>query len=189
MYLLFSILPLIFHDFAWSTIAYLRYLNVTDNEGWLEIDQEKLRSRTSCLTWAATAVNLAILIPVGHYVVESDLSSDTEILSYIILEAMLLLALNLIPYFAAFWFYYRIFKYARHVKAVETTMIDDSVPSTRHSPVVQRQMMRRNDGAATETIEAVNVIVDDSSDDDLIEIGESQCVKQVLSYSFSLSKI
>lgn len=158
----------------------MRYLNVTDNEGWLEIDQEKLRSRTSLLTWATTALTLAILLPFGHQLLENDVRADNETFNYILLAAMLLLLLNLVPYLAAFWFYYRIFKFARHVKAVETTMIDDHVTSIRTSPVVQRQMTRRNDaGTATEAIEAVNVIVDDSSDDDLIEIGESQCVKQV----------
>ena len=186
MYLLFTILPLIFHDFAWSTIAYLRYLNVTDNESWLEIDQEKLRSRTSFVTWAATAVTLAILLPVGHHLIEIDFRSNTEDLEYIIIEALLMLALNLVPYLAAFWFYYQIFKFARHVKAVETTILDDSIPATRQSPIIQSQMVRRNDGTARETIEAVNVIVDDSSDDDLIEIGESQCVKQVLILYFYL---
>ena len=193
LYLLFSILPLSFHDFSWSTIAYLRYLNVTDKDGWLEIDPEKLRFKTSCLTWATTAVTLVISIPLGYQLLENELTSDSEI--YIILEAGLLLVLTLLPYLAAFWFYYRIFKFARRVKAVETNMIDDSVPSTRQSPIVQRQIMSTNDGAARETmeavkitrtdgsvretIEAVNVIVDDSSDDDLIEIGESQCEKQV----------
>ena len=158
----------------------MRYLNVTDNEGWLEIDQEKLRSRTSLLTWATTALTLAILLPFGHHLLENDVRDDSETLNYILMEAMLLLLLNLMPYLTAFWFYYRIFKFARHVKAVETTMIDDQVTSTRPSPVVQRQMTRRNDaGTLTEAIEAVNVIVDDSSDDDLIEIGESQCAKQV----------
>ena len=89
MYLLFTILPLIFHDFAWSTIAYLRYLNVTDNESWLEIDQEKLRSRTSFVTWAATAVTLAILLPVGHHLIEIDFRSNTEDLEYIIIDSFL----------------------------------------------------------------------------------------------------
>ena len=196
LYLLFSILPLSFHDFSWSTIAYLRYLNVTDKDGWLEIDPEKLRFKTSCLTWATTAVTLVISIPLGYQLLENELTSDSEI--YIIMEAGLLLVLTLLPYLAAFWFYYRIFKFARRVKAVETSMIDDSVPSTRQSPIVQRQIMNTNDGAARETmeavkitrtdgsaretIEAVNVIVDDSSDDDLIEIGQSQCEKQVFSF-------
>ena len=161
-------------------------MNVTDNESWLEIDQEKLRSRTSFVTWAATAVTLAILLPVGHHLIEIDFRSNTEDLNYIIIEAMLLLALNLVPYLAAFWFYYRIFKFARHVKAVETTILDDSMPATRQSPIIQSQMVRRSDGTAREAIEAVNVIVDDSSDDDLIEIGESQCVKQVIISSIYL---
>ena len=193
LYLLFSILPLSFHDFSWSTIAYLRYLNVTDKDGWLEIDPEKLRFKTSCLTWATTAVTLAISIPLGYQLLENELTRDSEI--YIIIEAGFLLVLTLLPYLAAFWFYYRIFKFARRVKAVETNMIDDSVPSTRQSPIVQRHIMSTNDGSARETmeavkitrtdgsiretIEAVNVIVDDSSDDDLIEIGQSQCEKQV----------
>ena len=180
MYLLFSLLPLSFHDLAWSTIAYLRYLNVTDSEGWLEIDQEKLRSRTSLLTWALTALTLAIFVPFGHHLISNEVEVNTENKEYIIAEAMILLGLSIIPYMVAFWFYFRIFRYARHVMAVENTMIDDHVTSTRHSPCIDRQMIRCNGtGEPHETMAAVNVIVDDSSDDDLIEIGESQCVKQV----------
>ena len=177
VYLLFSLLPLSFHDLAWSTIAYLRFLNVTDSEGWLEIDQEKLRSRTSLFTWAMTALTLAIFIPFGHHLICND---TEENLSYLITEAMVLLGLSIIPYMIAFWFYFRIFRYARHVMAVENTMIDDNVTSTRQPCPIDRQMIRCCDtGESHETMEAVNVIVDDSSDDDLIEIGESQCVKQV----------
>ena len=93
---------------------------------------------------------------------------------------MVLLGLSVIPYIIAFCFYYRIFRYARHVMAVENTMIDDNVTSTRQSCPIDRQLVRCCDtGESHETMEAVNVIVDDSSDDDLIEMGESQCVKQV----------
>ena len=180
IYLLFSLLPLVFHDFSWSTIAYLRYLNVTDSDGWLEIDQEKLRSRTSILTWTITALTLALFIPFGHHLLDTTLERNEENTRYVVAEAMILLGLSLVPYMVAFWFYYRIFRYARHVMAVENTMIDDHVTSTHASPSVGRQMIRRIDSEEQEEpMEAVNVIFDDSSDDDLIEVGESQCVKQV----------
>ena len=66
--------------------------------------------------------------------------------------------------------------------AVENTMIDDRVATSQQRTSVDRLMVRCSDvGEPEEPMEAVNVIVDDdSSDDDLIELGESQCVKQVL---------
>ena len=82
IYILFSLLPLSFHDLAWSTIAYLRYLNVTDSEGWLEIDQEKLRSRTSLLTWALTALTLAIFVPFGHHLISNELEVNIPFLLF-----------------------------------------------------------------------------------------------------------
>ena len=64
---------------------------------------------------------------------------------------------------------------------VENTMIDDNVFSTPHSASLNRRMVRCSDGGEVEEpIEVVNAIVDDSSDDDLIEVGESQCIKQVI---------
>ena len=180
VYLLFSLLPLIFHDHAWSTIAYLRYLNVTDNEGWLEIDQEKLRSRTSSITWATTSLMLALIIPLGHFLLNNDSKTNIEHPNYVPIAVVFLLILTLVPYLTAFSFYFRIFRYARRVMASENTMIDDTVapPRIRHNR--DRQMIRcRDSGEPEEPMAAVNVIVDDSSDDDLIEIGESQCIKQV----------
>ena len=67
MYVVFSLLPLIFHDAAWATIAYLRHLIVTDNSNWLELDQEVLKSRTGRLTWLLTAAKVAFIIPSGRY--------------------------------------------------------------------------------------------------------------------------
>ena len=59
-------------------------------------------------------------------------------------------------------------------------MIDDTVAPSRIRHNRDRQMIRcRDSGEPEEPMAAVNVIVDDSSDDDLIEIGESQCIKQV----------
>ena len=109
VYLLFSLLPLIFHDHAWSTIAYLRYLNVTDNEGWLEIDQEKLRSRTSSITWATTALKLALIIPLGHFLLNNDSKTNIEHPNYVPIAVVFLLILTLVPYLTAFFFYFRIF--------------------------------------------------------------------------------
>ena len=64
--------------------------------------------------------------------------------------------------------------------ASENTMIDDTVAPSRIRHNRDRQMIRcRDSGEPEEPMAAVNVIVDDSSDDDLIEIGESQCIKQV----------
>ena len=64
--------------------------------------------------------------------------------------------------------------------ASENTMIDDTVAPSRIRHNRGRQMIRcRDSGEPEEPMAAVNVIVDDSSDDDLIEIGENQCLKQV----------
>jgi hypothetical protein len=39
MYILFCALPIVFHDTAWAAVAYLRWFNITDNDGWLQLDQ------------------------------------------------------------------------------------------------------------------------------------------------------
>ena len=172
---------MVFHDLAWATIAYLRYLNVTDNDGWLEIDQEKLRSRTSLVTWATTALSLAFILPLGHHLLATDSEANIENVNQTVIETMVLLVVIVIPYLLAFWFYFWIFRHARHVMAMENnSMIDDHVSSPRQRRSDDSLMVRcRNGGQPEEPMEAVSVIVDDSSDDDLIEIGESQCAKQV----------
>ena len=178
---MFSALPLVFHDCAWATIAYLRYLNVTDNDGWLEIDQEKLRSRTSIVTWSVTALKMAIFIPLGHYfLTTTEGHTNGEYSNKIVAASLALFVLSVIPYLVALWFYFKIFRYARHLMALENNVLDDRQSSHRTS--WSRQMARCDDAdecGREETMEAVNVIVDDSSDDDLIELGESQYSKQV----------
>ena len=74
MNLIFSVLPLAFHDCAWATIAYLRYVNVTSNDVWLELDQKDLKSKTAKWTWAATAVHLVSLVAMGRSMPRQKLS-------------------------------------------------------------------------------------------------------------------
>ena len=175
MYLLFCALPVVFHDTAWATVAYLRWFNITDNDGWLQIDQGVLRLKWTGLSWLTTAVHLSILVPVCHWMLVTP--SSRFVLSPI------LFVLTILPTIVAFIFYLRILRYARALaedeagggpgragrqSAAENGNIGGGGVAGVADVVVP---LERTDRAVAHD---VNAVFDDSDDDDLVRFVSSE---------------
>ena len=99
----------------------------------------------------------------------------------IVATAMLLFLMSFIPYLVTLWFYFKIFRYARHLMAMETTIMDDHVITSPRTSFDRRMVRCGPDSSGLRQEPIVNAILDDSSDDDdLIDLNESQSMKQVL---------
>lgn len=169
MYLLFCALPVVFHDTAWATVAYLRWFNITDNDGWLQLDQGVLRLKWTSLTWFSTAIHLSILVPLCHWI------WVMPTLRFIL--SPVLFFITLLPSVVAVIFYLRILRYARALALEEAggsaavagrqSAAENGAAGDRvvHGVVDVVVPLERTDHAAAHD---VNAVFDDSDDDDLV---------------------
>jgi hypothetical protein len=169
MYILFCALPIVFHDTAWAAVAYLRWFNITDNDGWLQLDQGVLRLKWTGLSWLATAVHFSILVPVCHWI------WVTPSLRFML--SPILFVITVLPSIVAFIFYLRILRYAR-------ALAEDEAGG--NGSVAARQSAAENGNAGPRVVAGVadivvplertdhavahdvNAVFDDSDDDDLV---------------------
>ena len=169
MYLLFCALPIVFHDTAWAAVAYLRWFNITDNDGWLQLDQSVLRLKWTGLSWLTTAAHLSVLVPVCHWILASP--SSRFILSPI------LFILTVMPSIVAFIFYLRILRYA-HALAEDEAGGGGGVAGRQSAAENGTARVGGVAGVADVVVPLertdravahdVNAVFDDSDDDDLV---------------------
>ena len=85
-----------------------RCLNITDNDQWLELDQENVRKRTSWITWFAFLGNiLASITPLAFYY-QFDLPENVH-------TAVVIFTFSAmgVSFLLAFSYYIRIYLFAR----------------------------------------------------------------------------
>lgn len=172
MYLLFCALPIVFHDTAWAAVAYLRWFNITDNDGWLQLDQGVLRLKWTGLTWFSTAIHFSILVPICHWI------WVTPSLRFIL--SPVLFFITLLPTVIAIVFYLRILRYARALAVIEVggnaavagrqSAAENGAAGGGIAGVVDVVVpLERTDHAAAHD---VNAVFDDSDDDDLVNVSQ-----------------
>ena len=99
----------------------------------------------------------------------------------IVATATVLFLMSFVPYLGTLWFYFKIYRYARHLMAMETTIMDDHVIISPRTSFDRRMVRYGPDSGGQHQEPIVDAILDDSiDDDDLIDLNESQSMKQVL---------
>ena len=92
--------------------CFFRCLNITNNDQWLELDQENMRKRTTWITWFAFLGNvLASLAPLAFYF-QFEFPKN-------VCQTMVIITFSLmgVSFILAFTYYIQIFKFAKREQA------------------------------------------------------------------------
>lgn len=203
LYILCAAVPLTFHDWAWSSVAYLRSINITDNDSWLELDQEALRIKMSWVTWLETSLHLLIVGLTLHFTafsapvntpaalpesVELNGQSDSSDLFY--LGMVVVFATTAMSYLVALFYYLKILKFARQEAAERKAAIQAAEAAAASAASGAAAAAAENGSAQQQAAnpvqpvqqqqQHVGAIFDDSDDDDddLLDASESPNAKQ-----------
>jgi len=164
-----ALLPIMFHNWAWASVAQLRCLNITNNDQWLELDQENVRKRTSWMTWVAFTGNiLASLTPLAFYFQFEMPENNYRAVVIFTFSAMS------VSFLFAFTYYLRIYIFARREAAEFEAALAEAQASVQANSHVPSENGTSFNGVAA----SFNNIFDDSEDDDLLDVSESPSAKQ-----------
>ena len=109
-----------------------RCLNITNNDQWLELDQENVRKRTSWMTWVAFTGNiLASLTPLAFYFQFEMPENNYRAVVIFTFSAMS------VSFLFAFTYYLRIYIFARREAAEFEAALAEaqaSVQANSHVP-------------------------------------------------------
>jgi len=168
-YGLLAILPFIFHNWAWASVAQLRCLNITNNDQWLELDQENMRKRTTWITWFAFLGNvLASLAPLAFYF-QFEFPEN-------VCQTMVIITFSLmgVSFILAFTYYIQIFKFAKR----EQAEFEEALAAAQAAIQASHHTASENGTSINGGGSTFNNIFDDSEDDDLLDATESPSSKQ-----------
>lgn len=101
---------------------------------------------------------MAILVPAGHFIDQYDAGFTS--VSFLMASAAM--AVCMVPYIVACYFYYKILRYARNQVAIEEAVRKENGPTMPMERVTQGSVQQDIHGA----------IFDDSGDDDIIDPSE-----------------
>ncbi len=173
-----------------------RCLNITDNDQWLELDQESVRRRTTWMTWFAFLGTLLALTPLAF----SYLSSVLFVNVYYVVVTFVF-TMMAISFILAFNYYVQIYRFARKEAAeLEAAMSAAAAAAqaasaqsqaatpapngkkclftTKKVKIAVQRPLFRFPGSFNGNNVTANNIFDDSEDEVLLDPSESPIAKQ-----------